>query len=35
MREKTKFFILLILLAISIWLLWYMNHAAHNVLLSQ
>lgn len=33
MTERTKFYVLLILLALSVALLWYMNHAAHNVLL--
>lgn len=32
MSDKTKFFILLVLLGLSLTLLWYMNHSLHNVL---
>jgi len=31
--EKTKFFVLLFLLALSLALLWYLNHNAQNILL--
>lgn len=33
MTEKTKFFILLGLLMLSLALLWYLNHNAQNILL--
>jgi|GEM_PF-5303568 len=33
MSEKTKFFILLFLLLLSIWLLWYLQKNAQSILL--
>ncbi len=34
MTEKTKFFVLLALLLLSLVLLWYLNHNAQNILLA-
>ncbi len=33
MTEKTKFFILLALFCLSLFLLWYLNHNAQNILI--
>jgi len=34
MTEKTKFFVLLFLLCLSLALLYYLNHTAQNILLN-